>query len=120
MTFAQTAGLGALAGLTIFLGLPVARIGRPSPNKLAFLTAASVGVLVFLLYDVVKGASETIESGLDSSRGTGIWYGVLLAVGIGAGALGLVFFERLMKRGRRRSMPTGPGALAASTVGQSP
>jgi zinc transporter, ZIP family len=117
MTFAQTAGLGALAGLTIFLGLPVARIGRPRQPQLAFLTAASVGVLVFLFYDVIKGASETIESALDSNRGTGIGYGVLLGLGVAVGALGLVVFERIWKR-RRKSMPAGPGALAASAVGQ--
>jgi zinc transporter, ZIP family len=119
MTYAQTAGLGALAGLTIFLGLPVARVGRPRPTRLAFLTAASVGVLVFLLYDVVKGASETIETALDQNRGTGIGYGVLLAVGFAVGSLGLVAFERVMKR-RRPQMPAGPGALAATALDQPP
>jgi ZIP family zinc transporter len=119
MTYAQTAGLGALAGLTIFLGLPVARVGRPRPTRLAFLTAASVGVLVFLLYDVVKGASETIETALDQSRGTGIGYGLLLAAGFAVGSLGLVAFERVMKR-RRPQMPAGPGALAAIAVDPQP
>jgi zinc transporter, ZIP family len=119
MTFAQTAGLGALAGLTIFFGLPVARVGRPRPSCLAFLTAASVGVLVFLLYDVVKGASETIESALDQSRGTGIAYGVLLAVGFAVGSLGLVVFERINRR-RRPQIPAGPGALAATALDSQP
>jgi ZIP family zinc transporter len=119
MTYAQTAGLGALAGLTIFFGLPVARVGRPRPTRLAFLTAASVGVLVFLLYDVVKGASETIQGALDTSRGTGIGYGLLLAVGFAVGSLGLVAFERVMKR-RRPQMPAGPGALAAIALDPQP
>jgi ZIP family zinc transporter len=119
MTFAQSAGLGALAGLTIFFGLPIARFGRPSPARLAFLTAASVGVLVFLLYDVIKNASGTIETALDESRGTGIAYGFLLAAGIAVGALGLVIFERVMKRGRP-AMPTGPGALAATAIAPPP
>jgi ZIP family zinc transporter len=119
MTYAQTAGLGALAGLTIFFGLPVARVGRPRPTRLAFLTAASVGVLVFLLYDVVKGASETIQSALDTSRGTGIGYGLLLAAGFAVGSLGLVAFERVMKR-RRPQMPAGPGALVAIAVDPQP
>jgi zinc transporter, ZIP family len=114
MTFPQTAGLGALAGLTIFLGLPVARIGRPRPSRMAFLTSASVGVLLFILYDVIKGASETIEGALDRSRAEGVGDGVLLAVGLAVGLLGLVVFERLMRR-RRPSMP-GPGALAATAV----
>jgi len=119
MTFAQTAGLGALAGLTILFGLPVARVGRPRPSRMAFLTSASVGVLVFLLYDVIAGASETIEGALDSSRAQGILDGVLLAVGLGVGLLGLVVFERVMRR-RRTGVPSGPGALAAIALEQSP
>ena len=115
MTFAQTAGLGAVAGLTILLGLPVARIGRPRPSRLAFLTAGSVGVLIFLFYDVIKNASETITGALDHSRAQGIGYGLLLAVGIGIGLMGLVVFERLMKRRRPRVHP-GPGAMAAATL----
>jgi ZIP family zinc transporter len=119
MTYAQTAGLGALAGLTIFAGLPVARIGRPRPSRMAFLTAASVGVLIFLLYDVIKNASETIQGALDTSRGQGIGYALLLAVGLAAGLLGLLAVERLMKR-RRPQMPAGPGALAATALDQQP
>jgi zinc transporter, ZIP family len=117
MTLAQAAGLGALAGLTIFFGLPVARIGRPRASRLAFLTAASVGVLVFLFFDVISNASGTIETAIDSNRATGVGYGLLLAAGLAVGSLGLVVFERVMKR-RPSSMPSGPGALAASALPQ--
>jgi ZIP family zinc transporter len=113
LSFAQAAGLGAVAGLTILLGLPVARIGRPRPSRMAFLTLASVGVLLFLLYDVIKSASEKITGALDASRAQGIGYGLLLAAGLGTGLMGLLVFERLMKR-RRPQMPAGPGALAAT------
>src|SRR5437899_8820276 len=116
MSFAGTVGLGAVAGLTIFLGLPVARIGRPGAARMAFLNAASVGVLLFIFYDVVKNAGESIETALDDSRATGITYALLLAAGLAAGLLGLVVFERLVMR-RRRPMPRGPGALAAGLLG---
>ena len=119
LTVAQTAGLGALAGLTIFFGLPVARIGRPRPTRLAFLTYASVGVLLFLFYDVIKGATESIESALDESHGQGALDGALLAVGLAVGVLGLVAFERLMRR-RRPRIAAGPGALAATAISQRP
>jgi ZIP family zinc transporter len=119
MTFAQTAGLGAVAGLTILVGLPVARIGRPRPSRMAFLTAGSVGVLIFLFYDVIKNASATITGALDHSRAEGIGYGLLLATGIGVGLMGLVVFERLMKRRRPRVHP-GPGAMAAATLDLAP
>ena len=112
LNLAATAGLGGVAGLTIFLGLPASRMGRLRPGAMAFLTAGSVGVLLFILYDVIANASETIVKTLDTDRGTGIWYGVLLAAGLAAGLLGLVAFERVSKR--RRRLPSGPGALASA------
>ena len=51
MGFAATAGLGAVAGFTIFVGLPVAR-SRPSANRMAMLNAASIGVLLFLFFQL--------------------------------------------------------------------
>jgi len=114
MNLAGTAALGALAGFSIFLGLPVARIGRPAAARLAFLNAASVGVLLFLLYDVVAQANETVESELSASRARGVGFGLLLAAGLTTGLLGLVVFERLSRRRRRSVMPTGPGAMAAA------
>ena len=62
MSFAGTALLGAVSGLTILLGLPIARWGRPGPRLMAFLTSGSVGVLLFIFYDVIRNASETVEA----------------------------------------------------------
>ena len=64
MTFAGTAALGAVAGFTILLGLPVARIGRPSPPRMAFLNSASIGVLLFLFFDILKNAYEPISAAI--------------------------------------------------------
>ena len=120
MNYAATAALGAVAGLTIYLGLPIGRLGRPRPTLLAFLNAVAVGVLLFLFYDVIKNASEQIESTLDSSRARGIGYGLILAAGLAVGMLGLVVYERLgLRRARRRGLP-GPGALAAGAVLEQP
>jgi ZIP family zinc transporter len=117
MSFAATAGLGAVAGFTILLGLPIARLGRPSARLTAFLNAAAIGILLFLLYDVVHQANNTIESTLRSSRGLGIGYGFLFAGGIVIGLLGLVLFEMVMKR-RARGAPQvrAVGAMAATAV----
>ncbi len=117
MSFAGTAALGAVAGFTIFIGLPVGRLGRPRPGLVAFLNAAAVGVLLFLFYDVIKNASEQIEAALGESRGRGIGYGLLLAVGLAIGMLGLVVFERIGFRRGRRAMP-GPGAMATGAIEQ--
>ncbi len=111
MSFAATAVLGAVSGLTILLGLPIARWGRPGPRLMAFLTSASVGVLLFIFYDVIRNASETVESRLSSSPGQGASLGLLLAAGLAMGLFVLVVFERVS---RRRPLPAGPGAMAAS------
>jgi len=112
---AATAGLGAVAGLTIFLGLPIGRIGRARPGFIAYITATSVGVLIFILYDVIRNASETIVGALDTNRWTGIGYGLLLAAGLAAGTLGMLLVERTRKRGAAtKGLPSGPGAMAVS------
>jgi len=60
--------LGAIAGATIFLGLPVGRMqGLGSPMR-AGLSALATGILVFLLWDVLSGAVEPIESALDARQ----------------------------------------------------
>ena len=48
--------LGAIAGFTIFLGLPVARLQHLSPKKKGFLNAIAIGILVFLIIDVFSHA----------------------------------------------------------------
>lgn len=116
LSFGGTALLGALAGATIFLGIPVARIGRPPRPVTSFLTAASVGVLLFILVDVVRRASDQVEAELDRSRPHG-WFDVaLLVVGVGVGLLGLVAVERLSGRQRRDAVSAGPGAVVAATA----
>jgi ZIP family zinc transporter len=116
MTFAGTAALGAVAGFTIFLGLPVARLRRPRPAVMAFLNAAAIGVLLFLFYDVLKNASETITGALDDNRARGIGYALLFAIGLAVGMLSLVVFERLGLRRQKRPLPSGPGSMAAGTL----
>ena len=116
MSFAATVALGAVAGLTIFLGLPIARIGRPSAGRMSFLNAASIGVLLFIFYDVIKNASEPIADALSSNRGLGIVYALVLAGGLAVGLLGLVVFEKLVLKRQRPSTPGGPGAMAAGPI----
>ena len=58
--------LGAIAGLTIYLGLPVGRMQGLSANARAGLSALATGILVFLLWDVLSNAVEPIESALDA------------------------------------------------------
>ena len=68
MGFLQTALLGAVAGFTIYLGLPVGRIKNLSVKLRTFLSMTSAGILVFLLFDIFQQLIRPIESNLDGGR----------------------------------------------------
>ena len=53
--------LGLLAGGTIVLGLPIARLRDVSPKLKGFLNAISTGVLIFLLVEIAGHLLEDIE-----------------------------------------------------------
>ena len=52
MSFAETAALGAIAGFTIFLGLPIGRADGLSARARVGLSMLSAGILAFLFMDV--------------------------------------------------------------------
>ena len=56
--------LGAFAGLTIFLGLPFGRVRNPSLGLRVILNGAAIGILLFLLWDVLLHAVEPVEQAL--------------------------------------------------------
>ncbi len=115
--------LGAIAGFTIFLGLPVARMKNLSSETRAFFNAVAAGVLVFLLVETLSGSIEPVEHALEhvTTRGGGSWAEfagrcALFVVCFGVGLLGLVYYERWMARaGRRRA--SGPGAASVEDFG---
>ncbi|GCE04341.1 ZIP family metal transporter [Dictyobacter aurantiacus] len=94
--------LGAFAGLTIYLGLPLAFFKRAPQLLKAFLSMVATGVLVFLLYDVVGKASEPINDLIDQvhSHNTGgaslILDVVLMLLGLIIGLMGLVYFNKFV------------------------
>jgi ZIP family zinc transporter len=114
-------GLGVLAGVTIFLGLPVGRMRGIKPSVRTLLNAIAIGVLVFLIFDVLEHAVEPLDARLTALTGDhpqGSWwafagYAALLAGGLGAGLLTLVYYERLLPK-RRPAAPSSIGPGAAS------
>jgi zinc transporter, ZIP family len=124
VTPATTVLLGAIAGFTIFLGLPVARMGRLSRRVQGFLNAIATGVLVFLLWDVLTNASAPVEKALDQvhhgALGPFAALAFLFLGGIAAGLMSLTYVNRWLGRrtlGLRRDVLEGPGAaLAADAV----
>ena len=61
MSFAETVLLGALAGFTIYLGLPLARLRALSPRARVALAMFAVGVLAFLFVDVMSHGEQILE-----------------------------------------------------------
>lgn len=96
--------LGAFAGFTIFLGLPLAAIQSVSSKKKGFLNAVAIGILIFLTVDVFSHAWESAEHAASSAfAGTAPLGDALLDLlamfgGIAIGLLGLAWYgTRYMK-----------------------
>jgi ZIP family zinc transporter len=107
--------LGAIAGFTIFLGLPVGRLRKPMPKLRAMLTATAAGILIFLLWDVLDHAWSPVDAALSSHRyGSAVGNGAVFALCFGAGLAGLVHFDRWVARRTARSL--GPGAAAVAEL----
>lgn len=123
MTLTRTLVLGLIAGVTIFLGLPLGRLRRPAAGLRVFLNATAIGVLVFLVWDVLSAAWEPIDAALgDLHAGRGgagalAGYGSLFVVGLAVGLLGLVAYEGWMRR-RVQAATTrfGPGTMTAGEL----
>jgi ZIP family zinc transporter len=105
--------LGAVAGGTIFLGLPVARMrGLPTPVQ-GFLNAFATGILVFLLWDILSHAGGPVQDSLSGKGANFVVMGSIFAVGVGAGLIGLVYFNRaIFGRLRQGAHAPGPRNLA--------
>lgn len=104
MSFQQTILLGALAGFTIYLGLPAGRIRGLSAKTRSLLSMSSAGILLFLLFDIMEKLTEPINEGLGNAlsgkvsfAGFGVLFGIL-AIGLGIGLLGLVGFTSSLGR----------------------
>jgi ZIP family zinc transporter len=124
MALGPTLLLGLVAGATILLGLPVGRLRSPAPGVRVLLNAVAVGVLLFLVWDVLSAAWEPIDGALGSLHdgsgglGTALGYGALFAGGLAAGLLGLVGYESWMSRRAAAARPArfGPGAAHAAEL----
>ena len=128
MSLPATLLLGFIAGATILLGLPMGRLRRPAPSLRLLLNATAVGVLLFLVWDVLSAAWEPIDTALESVHAgqgglaTAIGYGLISVVGLAVGLLSLVFYERWMS-GQVAATPAdapprpqGPGTMTLGEV----
>lgn len=105
LEYVQLLILGAIAGLTILLGMPIAVLQNVSLRKKGFLNAFAIGILVFLIVDVFDHAWETAsETSVKAFAGTAPPSAAVVVLaamfgGIGVGLLGLTWYgTRYMKK----------------------
>ena len=114
MSTGQTLLLGAIAGVTIFIGLPMGRYRDANPRVKAAFMAIAVGILLFLFFDVVAHAWTPVEEGAEEHEwGAMIGFGLLFAGGTILGLMSLVYYDRWMARHRKQAL-LGPGAASAA------
>lgn len=126
--------MGAIAGATIFLGLPLGRLSNPLPRLKAALNGVAIGALLFLVWDILTHAWEPVDAALAGHAwGDVASSGGVLTVGLALGMAGLVYFDKAMSMRRERarsvlarSSAPEPGnagggtALAAKQAGPGP
>lgn len=116
--------LGAIAGLTIFFGLPFAAMKSMSMKGVAFLNSIAIGILFFLLFDILRQATDPLEStlrniALGAPKGPFLVLMSVFLVGLGVGLLSLVFFSKsfLAKTSLANLNPLGLATMIASGIG---
>ncbi len=120
MSFAETALLGALAGFTIFLGLPFARLQLLSSAGRVALAMFAVGVLAFLFVDVLEHGFALVEKPVEAFRdgkqgaAEGLGRFALLFGGFALGTAGLAMAERRLRPSARSAPPIAGGAVGVT------
>jgi ZIP family zinc transporter len=115
MSHAAAAALGAIAGATIFIGLPIGRVRGISRSVQGFLNAVATGVLIFLLWDILTHAVAPVETALLATRhGDGRFpaLALIFAAGLGVGLLGLVYVNARLFGRTKNAAPPAPKTLA--------
>jgi len=124
LPFTETVLLGALAGFTIYLGLPFGRLNMVSGRARVALAMFAVGVLAFLFAEVLVHGFELVEHAVEGYEEEGEGLGkalgllALFAAGFAAGSAGLAMVERWMRPRRPQAPPIAGGASDAMTVEQ--
>ena len=119
MSSAEILLLGAIAGFTIFLGLPIGRLRNPALGLRVFLNATAIGILIFLLWDVLAGSIEPVEQAVvNAANKDGSWLrvaalGATMTAGVAVGLLSLVYYDRWLSS-RAPARRDGPGAALAT------
>ncbi len=130
MSFVSTSLLGAIAGATIFIGLPLGRLAGLTTRSRVGLSMLSAGILAFLFMDVGAEGLGILETHLDAFKedSASLWPVIglllLLTAGFLAGVGGIATAERRLggRRPARAPLAGGqaPNSWAPATAWPTP
>jgi ZIP family zinc transporter len=119
MGFTETVALGAIAGFTIYIGLPLGRMRSVDDRMRVCLAMFSVGILAFIFMDVTKHGEKILEAALGDFKDHTASFGhvlglfALLAAGFTSGTAGISAIERRLRSRRSPPAPIAGGDAAA-------
>src|SRR5215831_9965088 len=122
MSFAETAALGAIAGFTIYIGLPLGRMERVGARTRVCLAMLSVGILAFIFMDVTSNAQGIVSDALSAFKDDHGSFGhvlalfAILAAGFTAGVAGISVVERRLRERPVSPPPIAGGATSGATA----
>lgn len=117
LSFAMTVILGAIAGFTIFLGLPIARARGVSQQTIALLNAIAIGILLYLVIEIAQSAIAPIVRGVNAwHAGAAPFPGALAFVFIAGLLLGLVGLGSLATSITRKAAAHAENPLLLATI----
>jgi zinc transporter ZupT len=90
LSFGMTALLGAFSGLTIFLGLPIARAKKLAPATIGLLNAFAIGILVYLMIEIAMNAIIPVNQAMTAWHAGGIFPSMQLSALAGGFIIGLI------------------------------
>jgi zinc transporter, ZIP family len=117
LDFRTTVLLGAIAGFTIFLGLPIARARRVSKKMMALLNALAIGILVYLVIEIAQNATGPVTQAVTAWRAGSSGFPVALTAAlVGGFFLGLVGLGSVASQMTKRAASQADNPLLLSLI----
>lgn len=117
LDFTTTVLLGLIAGLTIFVGLPIARTSHLSAGKVGLLNALAIGILLYLVIEIAQNAILPISQGVTTWHdGAGAFPYLLIAVFVIGLLIGLVGLGSAANMLTRRAAQHAHNPLVLSAI----
>jgi ZIP family zinc transporter len=117
LNFGTTVLLGAIAGLTIFFGLPIARTRGASAQTMALLNALAIGILLYLVIEIARGAINPIVQGVNAwHAGATPFPGLVSFVFVAGLLIGLVGLGSMATHFTRKAAQHAENPMMLSTI----